>query len=38
MSGDLRPGIVHRLDRYTSGVLLVARHDQAHRRLAHLRG
>jgi 23S rRNA pseudouridine1911/1915/1917 synthase len=34
VSGDLRPGIVHRLDRYTSGVLLVARHDQAHRRLA----
>jgi 23S rRNA pseudouridine1911/1915/1917 synthase len=32
--GELRPGIVHRLDRYTSGVLLVARHDAAHRHLA----
>ena len=34
LSGELRPGIVHRLDRYTSGVILVARHDAAHRRLA----
>jgi 23S rRNA pseudouridine1911/1915/1917 synthase len=33
VSGDERPGIVHRLDRYTSGVLLVARTDQAHRHL-----
>ncbi len=32
--GDLRPGIVHRLDLNTSGVLLVARHDTAHRKLA----
>jgi 23S rRNA pseudouridine1911/1915/1917 synthase len=32
--GPLRPGIVHRLDKGTSGVLLVARHDLAHRRLA----
>ena len=32
--GPLRPGIVHRLDRYTSGVLLVAKNDAAHRRLA----
>src|SRR5579859_2360859 len=31
---DLRPGIVHRLDRYTSGVLLVAKTDAAHRSLA----
>ena len=28
-----RPGIVHRLDRDTSGVLLVARSEEAHRRL-----
>ncbi len=35
VAGDLRPGIVHRLDRQTSGVLLVARTDLAHRRLAH---
>ena len=31
--GPLRPGIVHRLDRGTSGVLIVARTDAAHRRL-----
>ena len=30
----LRPGIVHRLDRYTSGVLLVAKNDAAHQALA----
>ncbi len=34
IGGELRPGIVHRLDRYTSGVLLVARNDAAHRKLA----
>jgi 23S rRNA pseudouridine1911/1915/1917 synthase len=34
VGGDLRPGIVHRLDRYTSGVILVARTDAAHRHLA----
>lgn len=32
--GELRPGIVHRIDRYTSGVLLVARTDAAHQMLA----
>jgi 23S rRNA pseudouridine1911/1915/1917 synthase len=32
--GELRPGIVHRLDRFTSGVLLVARDDISHRALA----
>ncbi len=32
--GELRPGIVHRLDRLTSGVILVARTDTAHRHLA----
>jgi 23S rRNA pseudouridine1911/1915/1917 synthase len=32
--GEERPGIVHRLDRYTSGVLLAARNDAAHRALA----
>jgi 23S rRNA pseudouridine1911/1915/1917 synthase len=30
VGGSARPGIVHRLDRYTSGVLLVARNDAAH--------
>ena len=34
VGGSLRPGIVHRLDRYTSGVLLVAKNDAAHRALA----
>jgi 23S rRNA pseudouridine1911/1915/1917 synthase len=32
--GASRPGIVHRLDRDTSGVILVARNDQAHAKLA----
>jgi 23S rRNA pseudouridine1911/1915/1917 synthase len=32
--GDLRPGIVHRLDKETSGVLVVARTDRAHQALA----
>lgn len=32
--GALRPGIVHRLDRGTSGALVVARSDAAHRALA----
>jgi 23S rRNA pseudouridine1911/1915/1917 synthase len=34
VGGELRPGIVHRLDRFTSGVILVARNDAAHRNLA----
>ncbi len=34
LGGDMRPGIVHRLDRYTSGVILVARDDASHRHLA----
>jgi 23S rRNA pseudouridine1911/1915/1917 synthase len=34
VGGALRPGIVHRLDRFTSGVLLVAKNDTAHQRLA----
>lgn len=31
--GELRPGIVHRLDRATSGLIIVAKNDLAHRRL-----
>jgi 23S rRNA pseudouridine1911/1915/1917 synthase len=34
VGGALRPGIVHRLDRHTSGVLLVAKNDAAHHALA----
>lgn len=33
--GDYRPGIVHRLDRDTSGVILVAKDEQAHRDLSY---
>jgi len=32
--GPTRPGIVHRLDRDTSGVMVVAKTDQAHQRLS----
>jgi 23S rRNA pseudouridine1911/1915/1917 synthase len=34
VSGDYRPGIVHRLDRDTSGVILIAKDEQAHRDLS----
>ncbi|HXM77965.1 MAG TPA: RluA family pseudouridine synthase, partial [Thermoanaerobaculia bacterium] len=34
VGGELRPGIVHRLDRHTSGVLLVAKTDLAHASLS----
>jgi 23S rRNA pseudouridine1911/1915/1917 synthase len=34
VGGALRPGIVHRLDRFTSGILLVAKNDAAHQSLA----
>jgi 23S rRNA pseudouridine1911/1915/1917 synthase len=33
VGGDLRPGIVHRLDKETSGLILVAKNDSAHRKL-----
>jgi len=32
--GELRPGIVHRLDRMTSGLVIVAKNDAAHHALA----
>jgi 23S rRNA pseudouridine1911/1915/1917 synthase len=34
LNGDYRPGIVHRLDRDTSGVILVAKEEKAHRDLS----
>jgi 23S rRNA pseudouridine1911/1915/1917 synthase len=34
VGGGLRPGIVHRLDKGTSGLIVVAKNDLAHRRLA----
>jgi 23S rRNA pseudouridine1911/1915/1917 synthase len=33
VGGEIRPGIVHRLDKDTSGVMVIAKHDLAHRRL-----
>ena len=34
IGGDRRPGVVHRLDKYTSGLMIVAKTERAHRRLA----
>lgn len=34
IGGVERPGIVHRLDKNTSGIMVVAKHDQAHRHLS----
>src|SRR5262249_44656930 len=34
LSGDYRPGIVHRLDRDTSGVILIAKDESIHRELS----
>jgi 23S rRNA pseudouridine1911/1915/1917 synthase len=34
VGGELRPGIVHRLDKGTSGLILVAKTDAAHRKIA----
>jgi 23S rRNA pseudouridine1911/1915/1917 synthase len=34
IGGEKRPGIVHRLDRGTSGLMVVAKHDSAHEELA----
>jgi 23S rRNA pseudouridine1911/1915/1917 synthase len=34
VGGEMRPGIVHRLDKETSGLIVVAKTDEAHRKLA----
>lgn len=34
VGGDIRPGIVHRLDRDTTGVIVVAKDDQVHQKIA----
>jgi len=34
INGEIRPGIVHRIDKDTSGLLIVAKNDFAHTRLA----
>ena len=36
VAGDLRPGIVHRLDKQTSGAIVVAKDDVTHRRLGEM--
>lgn len=36
VNGDLRPGIVHRLDKQTSGAIVVAKDDSTHRALSEL--
>ena len=35
INGEFRPGIVHRIDAYTTGLLVVAKNNQAHEFLAH---
>ncbi|MBU5454600.1 RluA family pseudouridine synthase [Caproiciproducens sp. MSJ-32] len=34
INGEVRPGIVHRIDKDTSGILVVAKNDEAHKDLA----
>src|SRR5262245_17196646 len=34
VGGEMRPGIVHRLDKETSGLIVVAKNDEMHRKLA----
>src|SRR5215469_952794 len=34
VGGEMRPGIVHRLDKETSGLIVVAKNDESHRQLA----
>lgn len=34
INGEFRPGIVHRIDAYTTGLLMVAKNDKAHLKLA----
>ncbi|MGA6980953.1 MAG: RluA family pseudouridine synthase [Candidatus Sulfotelmatobacter sp.] len=34
VGGELRPGIVHRLDKETSGLIVIAKNDDAHRKLS----
>lgn len=36
IGGKIRPGIVHRLDKETSGVMVVAKTDEAHRKLSEM--
>jgi len=36
VGGELRPGIVHRIDKQTSGIILVAKDDSTHRKLGEM--
>lgn len=36
VGGELRPGIVHRLDKQTSGIIIVAKDDSTHRKLGEM--
>ncbi len=35
IGGDFRPGIVHRLDKNTTGLMVIAKNDEAHSKLSH---
>lgn len=35
INGEFRPGIVHRIDAYTTGLLMIAKNNKAHESLAH---
>jgi 23S rRNA pseudouridine1911/1915/1917 synthase len=35
INGVIRPGIVHRIDKDTTGILVIAKNDNAHNKLAH---
>lgn len=35
INGEFRPGIVHRIDAYTTGLLMIAKNNEAHESLAH---
>ena len=34
INGSIRPGIIHRIDKDTSGILVVAKNDEAHKKLS----
>ena len=36
INGEIRPGIVHRLDKDTSGLVIIAKNDKAHNRLSEM--
>ena len=36
INGELRPGIVHRIDKQTTGLLIIAKNDKAHKRLTEM--